>query len=211
MGRPSAAELRRNAEERPDDFLAQLAYGTALVDEGRQDEATRYLEAAKRLFPFYAEANSPYWNLAMIAKQAGDLRRAAAELEALTAINEKDYRANVELAALQEELGEPRRAAEALERTVYIYPLEIALHQQLAALYAGIGEHELAVRERRAVVGLAPVDMAEALYQLARAQQQAGDPAGAKRSVLGALEIAPGYPAAQRLLLDLVGGSEARR
>jgi tetratricopeptide (TPR) repeat protein len=211
MGRPSAAELRRNAEERPDDFLAQLAYGTALVDEGRQDEATRYLEAAKRLFPFYAEANSPYWNLAMIAKQAGDLRRAAAELEALTAINEKDYRANVELAALQEELGEPRRAAEALERTVYIYPLEIPLHQQLADLYAGISEHELAVRERQAVVGLAPVDMAEALYQLARAQQQAGDPAGAKRSVLGALEIAPGYPAAQRLLLDLVGGSEARR
>jgi len=55
------------------------------------------------------------------------------------------------------------------------------------------------------------VDMAEALYRLALAQQQAGDAAGAKRSVLGALEIAPGYPAAQRLLLDLVGGAEVRR
>ena len=210
-GRPSAAELRRNAEENPDDFLAQLAYGTALVDEGRQDEAMEYLEAAKRLFPFYAEANSPYWYLAQIAREAGDLRRATAELEALTAINEKHYQANVELAALQAELGEPRRAAEALERTVYIYPLEIAAHQQLADLYAGLGEHELAVRERRAVVALEPVDMAEALYRLALAQQQAGDAAGAKRSVLGALEIAPGYPAAQRLLLDLVGGAEVRR
>jgi len=42
------------------------------------------------------------------------------------------------------------------------------------------------------------------------AQQQLvpGDLAGARRSVLGSLEIAPGYPDAQELLLTIIGGNE---
>ncbi len=213
--------LKSATEANPDDFLAQLAYGAALLDEERLDEAVPHLEAAKRLFPQYAELDAPYWYLAMIAKQRGDTRRAAEELAALTAINEKHYRANVELSNLYEALGEPEAAAEALDRVVFIYPfgggadqrfsdevVGIAMHQRLAELYRSIGDHSLAIRERKAVVGLAPVDMAEALYLQAKAEFDAGDLAAARRSILGSLEIAPGYPAAQELLLAIIGGEE---
>ena len=200
--------LKSATEANPDDFLAQLAYGTALLDEERFDEAVLHLEAAKRLFPQYAELDSPYWYLAMIAKERGDTRRAAEELAALTAINEKHYRANVELSTLYETLGDAEAAAEALERVIHIYPLEIPMHQRLAELYGSIGDHSLAVRERRAVVGLAPVDMAEALYLQARGEFDAGDLVAARRSIFGALEIAPGYPVAQELLLTIIGGEE---
>ena len=200
----SPDRLRNTTEANPDDFLAQLAYGTWLLDEGRPDEAVPRFEAAKRLFPQYAEFDSPYWHLAMIAKKSGDTRRAAKELAALTAINEKDFQANAELSTLYEGLGDTVAAADALNRAIYIYPLEIPMHQKLADLYEGIGNHPLAIRERRAVVGLAPVDMAEALYLLAKAEFDAGDQVAARQSILRSLEIAPGYPAAQDLLLAII-------
>ena len=201
-----AQSLRQAALQNPGAFRDQLAYGVALLDDERYDEAVPFLEAAKNLFPGYAEANSPYWYLAVAARQSGDLVRAAAELEALTAINEKLYEANADLATLYEELGELDQAAAALERLIYIYPLDIPMHQKLAELYGKVGKHALAIRERHAVVARAPVDMAEAFYLLARAEYDGSDLDAARRSVLGALEIAPGYPAAQDLLLTIVGG-----
>jgi uncharacterized membrane-anchored protein len=67
------------------------------------------------------------------------------------------------------------------------------------------------VRERTAVLALDPVDRSEALYRLARAQFDARDFAAARKSVLAALEIAPGFERAQSLLLEIrrsaTGGS----
>jgi Tfp pilus assembly protein PilF len=51
--------------------------------------------------------------------------------------------------------------------------------------------------------------MAQALYDLAEAQLAAGDPQAARRQVLRALEIAPSFEAAQRLLLKLHGSGGA--
>jgi Tfp pilus assembly protein PilF len=53
---------------------------------------------------------------------------------------------------------------------------------------------------------LNPVDRAEALYQLALAQLEAGDNAAARRTVLRALEIAPNFERAQELLLRVRSG-----
>ena len=88
-------------------------------------------------------------------------------------------------------------------RAVFISPYEIPVHTRLAGLYARLGETRKAVRERRAVVELDPVDLAEALYQLALAQYEAGDLQSARRSVLRALEEAPSFEKAQELLLTL--------
>ena len=65
------------------------------------------------------------------------------------------------------------------------------------------------MRERRAVLALAPVDLAEARFQLARALLAAGDRTAAKREVLLALEGAPTFAPAQELLLTLVDGPRA--
>ena len=46
---------------------------------------------------------------------------------------------------------------------------------------------------------------------LAKAEYDGNDLDAARRSVLGALEIAPGYPAAQDLLLTIVGARRDSR
>ncbi len=86
-------------------------------------------------------------------------------------------------------------------------PYDAALHGTLATYAARLGDRAAAVRERRAVLALAPVDVADARYQLAQALYDAGDRAQAKREVLRALERAPTYAPAQELLLRLVDGA----
>ncbi len=61
----------------------------------------------------------------------------------------------------------------------------------------------MAARARASVVALDPVDMAEARYRLAYAHARAGDEPAARYQVLRALEIAPNYYEALKLLLDL--------
>jgi tetratricopeptide (TPR) repeat protein len=197
------SEIAQRAARRPGDFMAQFAMGRVLVDEGELDEAITYLDRAKALFPEYTGADSPYRLLARIYQDRGELERAAAELDALTAINERDLDARLELASLKRALNDTEGAAAALESALYIDPLDVDLHLRLADLYVALEQWTGAIRERRAVVALDPVDRAEALYRLAEAYYGAGDLTQARRTVLRALENAPNFREAQELLLRI--------
>lgn len=205
----SREEIAARARQHPDDFVAQLAMGTLLLQQDRDQEAIGYLERAKSLFPEYAGDDSPYWQLARVYKERGELEQAAAELDVLTAINERSYAARIQLAELRESLNDMRGAAAALEQAIYIYPMGMELHLRLAELYAVLGDWTGAVRERQAVLALNPVDRAEALYQLAQVYFDAGDLDNARRTVLRALEDAPNFQKAQELLLQIHNRIEA--
>lgn len=187
----------------PESFSGQLRRGAELYRSGRADEAIAYLERAKALFPEYAGPDAPGLMLARIHRDAGRAEGAAVELRAYTALNENHYEAHMELAELEETLGDLRASVAVLRRAVWIDPYDVALHERLADLNERTGDLAGAVRERRAIVALDPVDRAEALYLLARAHYRAGESDAARRAVLGALEIAPGYEAALELLLQI--------
>ena len=201
----SLRDVVRRALADTTDFLRQMTAGEALVHEHKMEEAVPFLERAERLFPEYAAGDSPYWLLSQIFEFDGELPEAVAQLEKHNALNESDYRANIEEANLRVELKDSAGAATALERAIYISPMQPDVHVRLAALYTSIGERQKAVRERRAVLALDPVDRADALYQLASALFDAGDSAGARREVLRALEEAPSFGKAQELLLKIRG------
>jgi tetratricopeptide (TPR) repeat protein len=187
----------------PNDFVGQLTMGRARLDEGDVDGAMVYFERAKALFPDYAGNDSPRWYLARIHKDRGAFAKAADELRVLTSANENHYEAHVDLADVLQALGDDAGAAAMLDRAMYISPYDPSMHVRLATLSAKIGDRKRAVRERKAVVALAPVDRAEALYQLALAYHEAGDASAARREVLSSLEEAPNFDKAQTLLLTL--------
>ncbi|HSG09208.1 MAG TPA: tetratricopeptide repeat protein [Longimicrobiales bacterium] len=210
VGDPPPAEagipaLEEYVRAHPGDLVGRLRLGALLTRDQRYAEARPHLTEALRMFPEYGGPDSPYRYLAQIHEAQGDRVRAAAALARLNALSESNYDALVKEAALLEELDRPGDAAVALGRAVQVYPYEMDLHTRLATLAAGAGDHGTAVLERQAVVALAPADRAQALYRLAVAQRDAGDRAGARRSVLRALEVAPNYDAALELLLELRG------
>jgi tetratricopeptide (TPR) repeat protein len=183
--------------------------GDSATRAGRLDVAMAAFTGAKALFPDHAEGASPYWRLAQLHQQRGDRARAAAELRALTARNGAHLPAQLALATLQEQLGDTAGAAAALEQAIWIWPYDPQVHVRLATHAERLGDARKAVRERRAVIALAPVDLAEARYQLARVLLASGDRAAAKAEVLRALESAPTFAPAQDLLLTLVDGPRA--
>ena len=191
------------------DLLGQLQAGRLLLAAGRPDEAVPFLERAKALFPEYGGPDSPYRLLAQVYRTS-DPRRAEQELARYSDLAESDVDANLELAAIRMELGDSAGAATALQRAIWIHPYDPVVHAQLAALLVAQKDYRGAARERAAVVALDPVDRSEALYQLALVQFQGSDLTGARRNVLAALELAPGFERAQSLLLQIrrAGGSQ---
>jgi tetratricopeptide (TPR) repeat protein len=86
----------------------------------------------------------------------------------------------------------------------YIFPVKDSdLHLRLGDLLYEQKEYDQSVREYTAAIACDPVDKAGAKFKLAKAYLAAGHRSEAEDSVLAALEIAPGYVPAQKLLLEL--------
>jgi tetratricopeptide (TPR) repeat protein len=199
----SVAAAEQAAKNTPNDFGAQLVAGEMLLEHNEVDKAIPILEHASTLFPEYGGADSPYALLATAYAKKNDGRREADALIKLTSLTETNLKALTRLSEVLEKLGDMKDAAEALDRAMFINPFDAQTHQRLAELARTAGDKQLAVRERAAIVALGPVDKADALYQLAQAQHEAGDDVHARTSVLRALEEAPNYEKAQTLLLTL--------
>ncbi len=191
------------AAKSPNDFGIQLFAGEALIAHNELDKALPYVERARDIFPEYGGDDSPYALLAALYEKKGDAKNEADALGKWTSLSETNVKALQKLATLLEQLGDPKGAADALDRAMFVNPFDVAMHQKLAELSHAAGDKQRTVRERAAIVALAPVDRANAEYELAVAQHEAGDDVHARTSVLRALEEAPNFEKAQTLLLTL--------
>lgn len=204
---PTAPDSRASLEARlardDGDFVAHARLGRLNHRENRDDEALRHLERAARIWPESAGEESPYFPMAEIKQARGDADGAIEALKALVALNESHDAARYQLASLLEAKGRFEEALSVTESSVFIYPFDPKLHERRAALASRL-KRPLVVRDaRRAIVELDPVDKAEAYFQLALAELDAGDRAAARKSVVRSLEIAPRFGRAQELLLKI--------
>jgi len=97
-------------------------------------------------------------------------------------------------------------AAVVMESINWVSPYVVEEHRWLGDYYLAKQETSLAIREYDALLGLQPEDPADALLGKARASLINGDKDKAKRQVLYALEHAPFFRAAQKLLLEFNEG-----
>ena len=90
-----------------------------------------------------------------------------------------------------------------LNRLNFIYPMDAGAHRSLGGLWLAQGNVKGAIREFGAVLAKNPQDPAQAHYDLARAYHADKQTEQAKEELLAALEAAPGFRPAQKLLLEL--------
>lgn len=186
----------------------------ALAANKEKSDPDQVLREAKELgdkFPEYVEHGSA-WEIAADAwEKKGDRTKAREALETWARIGGRDPALLKRLAAMQEQAGMKREAIATLEKINFIYPVnDEEMHQRLGSLYMELGRPSDAVREFRAVVASQPVDRASANYQLARAYLAARQPDKAEVHVIEALEAAPGFRPAQKLLLELDAGRKEK-
>jgi tetratricopeptide (TPR) repeat protein len=176
----------------------------AAANQKQYDAILRDGPAVVAMYPEYVGDASAYEMVADAAKAQG---KADKESEILTAYVHHGGQAPdllKRLAALQEAAGQRAEAAATLDRLNYVYPVKNEeLHQRLGDLLYAQKKFPGAIREYSAVVASHPVDKAGAEFKLAQAYLAAGQKDKARESVLAALETAPGYRPAQKLLLEL--------
>jgi tetratricopeptide (TPR) repeat protein len=202
-GQTPIQAVERLAAAKPNDFGTQLFAGEAMIAHNELDKAIPYLEKARDLFPEYGGDHSPYALLATVYAKKNDARKEADVLTKWTSLTETNGKALIRLSQVLEQLGDAKGATDALDRAMFVNPFDPDLHRKLAALAQTAGDKKRTIRERAALVALGPVDKADALYQLALAQHDAGDDVQARKTVLRALEEAPNYEKAQTLLLTI--------
>jgi tetratricopeptide (TPR) repeat protein len=200
------AVLRAHAAETPGSFAGQMALARALLKEDQVDEAQQAFERAAALVPVARGPGSPHAQLAAIALSKNDRDRAITELQALLAVDFDNIDAARQLASLLRAAGvsDPAKLRPVFERIAAVDPFDADAHATLGRLAMQRSEPDIAAREFRTVIALGPVDRAAAITDLAESYLKGGRKADAKKQTLAALEIAPSYERAQRLLLQLV-------
>jgi tetratricopeptide (TPR) repeat protein len=155
------------------------------------------------MYPEYVGDGNVYELMAEADKAKGDAKAEATVLTAYEHEGGQEPAVLKRLSTLEDGAGRQAEAAATLLRLNYIYPVDEELHRRLGDLYYAQKQYDGAIHEYSAVVASKPVDRAGAEFQLARSYLAAGQRDKAQESVLAALEVAPGYKPAQKMLLEL--------
>jgi tetratricopeptide (TPR) repeat protein len=200
------AEAERPAWEllHPNNYHVRLEKARELMKTKHWAEARPILQALATSYHGERRADNPLWLKAVTERNLNDTN---AELAALTALAEREsdfvdlYIRLIELAAGRQDWPAESKYA---ERLLQINPLISTPYRALAQAGEGSGNRDQAIAACRRLLLLDPPDPAETHFRLARLlHERGGADNEAKRHLLEAMEDAPRYRDAQRLLLEI--------
>ena len=199
----------KNVVEHFDEWKKGIKKVAELANSKDYDGVIKEGAAIRDMYPDYVEDHSIYEALARAYVAKGDKPAAIAELERYAKIGGRDPESLKLLAKQLEDASRKKDAADVLNRLNFIYPMDNAAHRTLGGLWLDQGNTAGAIREFQAVLAHNPVsDPAQSHYDLARAYHANHQPDQAKEELLAALEAAPGFRPAQKLLLELSATTE---
>ena len=173
------------------------------LNGGRWEDVIAAATEAIASYPEHVGNNSAYLLNAHAHDALGQRALAIEALEQYWRRGGHQPAALKELALWFAEAQRTGDAVDVLGDALYVAPLDDGLHIQLGEWLLEEQMPFAALREYEASLAMNPHDQAAAHYRLATAYRQLEDGAKTREHVLYALEIAPHYREAQRLLLEI--------
>lgn len=204
---PAAADsaaLTAWLEKHPKSFWGLKRLGAKLVAEEKWPRAKEVLEQLKALYPEFVGPENAYMLLATVYRRQSDQPAERKVLEELAAKHGDASDAYLRLMELDEAAKDWRSLARNARRLMAVNPLIPLPHRETARAAEQLGLRDEAVTAYRALTLLDDTDPAEVHFHLAKLLREAGKNAESRREVLKALEEAPRFLDAHRLLLELV-------
>jgi tetratricopeptide (TPR) repeat protein len=186
----------------PNNFYVLIHRAQKLLREKKWEEAKAPLQKVLDHYPANTEPDNAYELLAMAHRSLGETNQERQVLEKLAALDADALDAYVrlmELANTDEDWGAVTQNA---ERFLAVNPLLPQPYRYLGLASEATGRTAQAIQAYRTLLLLDPPDPADAHFRLARLLHGTRDPS-AKRHVLQALEEAPRFREAHRLLLQI--------
>jgi tetratricopeptide (TPR) repeat protein len=189
------------AKESPN-FYTLSREARRLAKDRKWEEVKAPCRELIKLFPEHKErGGNPYVLLAKAHRELNEFTEERKTLETLADISGDAYESFVRLIELGEEAGDWEAVQRNAERALAVNPLLPRPHRQLALAAEAKDQAEPAIESWRTLLELEPEDPAEAHFHLARLLRD-NEETEAKRQLLMALEEAPRFRDAHRLLLD---------
>lgn len=190
-----------------DDWIKHVETASKAMSEDDWQAAIAAADQAISLMPNYSDPDSPYLLKASAYKELEDDANQFATLEKFWQAGGYQTNALKELADfyLEDEQVEP--AIEIFNAINLIDPFDLDVHLALGNLLLEQQNANQALTEYRVAMALDPLDKADVLYRLGSAYNALGETDQAKAQALAALEIAPHFRPAQKLLMETVNPS----
>jgi tetratricopeptide (TPR) repeat protein len=186
----------------PTNFYALSGRARELVEQKKWSEAKPILQQLVELCPGFVGAGSAYTLLAEAHRALGETNQEHKVLERFAERDDSTTDAFLRLMELARASQDWNAVLLNARRYRAVNPLVPIPYRFLADAAEKTGDARTAIEACRALLQLDPPDPAEANYRLARLLHGVGDPA-AHQHVLQALEEAPRYREALRLLLEM--------
>jgi tetratricopeptide (TPR) repeat protein len=190
------------------EWTKQVRELNQLAKDGKNDEVIAKGRAIEGLYPDYVEAGNVYTFIADACLKKDDKACAIEELGRYSKVGGRDPDTVKKYGKLLADAGRPKEAAAALERLNFIFPQDAELHDRLGNLLLETGDAPGAIVEFQALIAMHPIDVAGSHYNLARAYKAAGRKDQAREEAVSALEAAPNFKPAQKLLLEVTSEGE---
>jgi len=191
-------------ETHPDNYLLRLRNAGKLMEAKQWAEARPILASLATAYHGEKGAENPLWLLAVTERNLNDTNAELATLQKF-AVQESDFQElDVRLIDLFEAQTNWPEATKYAERLLAINPLISRPYRALAEAGLAAGHPEQSITAYRKLLLLDPPDPTDVHFQLARLLHgRGGSDPEAERQVLQALEDAPRFRDAQRLLLEI--------
>jgi tetratricopeptide (TPR) repeat protein len=190
-------------KEHPKNFTGLQLYAMRLMSAEKWQEAKEPLKKLLDLYPDYSGANNALSLLAIVHRELKETADERKVLEQLAKLDNDAVGTYMRLAELAAADGDWPAVLASAEQTLAVNPLIKPPHEYLAQAADKTGNADKSIAACQALLELEPFDLADAHYRLATQLLQAKRLDEAKRHVLMALEEAPRYREAHKMLLEI--------
>lgn len=191
-------------QQHPNNFMGLMLRADSELRKKDWDAAEATLKRLIEIYPEYNAGDNAYEKLAAVYRKLEQPAAERATLEQFVGQTADGVAANLRLVELQTAESDWDAVKESAKRLLAVDPLLGRVHDAAATAAEHLDRPAAVATALRRVAQLEPDDPADVHLRLAQALHRLGRTGEAKRHVLKALEEAPRYRAAHRLLLEIV-------
>lgn len=205
----SVQQWKQLAEDHPTSRLALTGLATAQTKAGEFDESNLTLQRLLEIYPMTDGAAPAFMLMARNYRELDQTDRELETLEQLVSISASDTAACLRILELCKQKSDWTRTRQYAEQLMGINPLIKSPHRYLADAAENLQDDPSLVKALNSLTHMDPLDPADTHFRLARSLHRQNQNQLAKRHALMALEFAPRYQDAHRLLMEIIESDSA--